>query len=165
MMNGPIVAAACSEHLAAKLLEDDRLTDRDRLERACRSILGRPAAAGGARGVVGVPRALREPRRLWPGKIRSARRRLAWQGLCRACCRPTSLSTWSDDVADRCGAVRMTNQPLWLEPGTRDRSRAGSGSSGWGRDSADSRWRPCWPKSLRRPRTRSRRGRLTSRPR
>ncbi len=43
MMNGQIVGRA-SEHLAEMLLSDAEPGDRDRLQRACRRILGRPAA-------------------------------------------------------------------------------------------------------------------------
>ena len=42
MMNSPLVKAECSS-LAAKLLADDRITEEDRLERACQSIFSRPA--------------------------------------------------------------------------------------------------------------------------
>src|SRR5262249_23733747 len=42
MMNSSIVAASCS-NLAAKLLEDSRCTEEDRLAQACHLILVRPA--------------------------------------------------------------------------------------------------------------------------
>jgi hypothetical protein len=82
MMNGQIVGRA-SEHLADSLLSDAGMSDCDRLQRACQRILGRPVR----------PEEVSE----WEsflGRYQSAaslagepperRRRLAWQGLCRA---------------------------------------------------------------------------------
>jgi hypothetical protein len=82
MMNSALVASACSK-LAAGLLADDFITEKDRLARACQSILGRPA----------LPEELAE----WSafleryqkiaissGQGPGARRRMAWEGLCRA---------------------------------------------------------------------------------
>ncbi len=43
MMNGQIVERAC-DRLAEALLSDTSRTERDRIERACRRIFGRPAA-------------------------------------------------------------------------------------------------------------------------
>ncbi len=82
MMNSEIVAHS-SENLARILLEDDRLSDRDRMDGVCRRIFGRPATAldladwsaflesyaSAAGSTVADP---------------AARRRAAWQGLCRA---------------------------------------------------------------------------------
>jgi hypothetical protein len=82
MMNSSIVAASCS-NLAAKLLEDSRCTEESRLARACHSILGRPAE----------PEEIEEWSRFLEtyettanssGQDKSACRRKAWEGLCRA---------------------------------------------------------------------------------
>jgi hypothetical protein len=82
MMNGQIVERV-SRRLAEVLLSDANRTESDRLQEACRRIFGRPAA----------PVELSE----WEsflGRYQAAaslagtrperRRRLAWQGLCRA---------------------------------------------------------------------------------
>ena len=85
MMNGPIVDAAPPSAWPRSLLERRaRSSDRDRLERACRRILGRPAAPDEMSRMGGVPRALSG--RAVAGRPRrpERRRRLAWQGLCRA---------------------------------------------------------------------------------
>ena len=81
MMNGRIVGQA-AEHMAEILSSDTGLNDRDRLQRACRRILGRPAS----------PDELSEwesflDRYQSAGSLATEsperRLRLAWQGLCR----------------------------------------------------------------------------------
>jgi mono/diheme cytochrome c family protein len=82
MMNSTIMERA-SASLAASLLDDSRVDDRARMARACRRILGRPAAV--------------EELELWSAFLDryqtiaglseqdpATARRLAWQGLCRA---------------------------------------------------------------------------------
>ena len=82
MMNGQIVGRA-SEHLADSLLSHPGLSDRDRLRRACRRILGRTAGPedvsewGSFLGRYQSAASL-------AGETPERRRRLAWQGLCRA---------------------------------------------------------------------------------
>jgi hypothetical protein len=81
MMNSPLVVASCS-NLASKLLDVDRITQDDRIERACQSILGRPA----------LPEELLEwsafleryeRSAISTGQDPVASRRMAWEGLCR----------------------------------------------------------------------------------
>jgi len=82
MMNGRLMGEA-SQHLARLLLFDSSLSDRDRLELACRRVLGRSAAADElaewesflARYQSAASLAAESP---------EVRRRLAWQGFCRA---------------------------------------------------------------------------------
>jgi hypothetical protein len=82
LMNSQIVGQAC-EHLSEALLSDSHTSDHDRLQLACRRILGRPArpeelSAWGSflgRYQSAASLAAESPER---------RRRLAWQGLCRA---------------------------------------------------------------------------------
>ncbi len=82
MMNSRILERA-STSLAASLLEDTQVSDRERMTRACQRILGRPAAE--------------EELELWAkflerycaaaastGRDPAVTRGLAWQGLCRA---------------------------------------------------------------------------------
>ncbi len=57
MMNGTIVSRV-RDRLADNLLNDGRVSDRDRLDRACRRILGRPAADDELSAMGGVPRAV-----------------------------------------------------------------------------------------------------------
>ena len=64
-------------------LERQPADDRDRLERACRRILGRPAAPDEYRHGNHSSIVINPPRR-WPAKVPERRRQLAWQGLCRA---------------------------------------------------------------------------------
>ena len=82
MMNSPLVAASCS-NLAAKLLEDDRITDRDRLDRASQSTLGRPAEPGELEEWSAFLERY-EKRVTSTGHDPLAGRRMAWEGLCRA---------------------------------------------------------------------------------
>jgi mono/diheme cytochrome c family protein len=82
MMNGQIVSRA-SEHLAEALLGDAALGDRDRLQRACVRILGRPADADELsqwESFLARYQAAGSLADESPGRRRS----LAWQGLCRA---------------------------------------------------------------------------------
>jgi Protein of unknown function (DUF1553) len=82
MMNSSIVERS-SANLAANLLDETHVSDRERMARACQRILGRPAAA--------------EELDLWStfldryqkaaasnGQDPAVSRPLAWRGLCRA---------------------------------------------------------------------------------
>jgi hypothetical protein len=81
-MNGPIVGRA-AEHLADALLEDAGMSDCDRLQRACRRILGRAATPEDVsqwRSFLGRYQSAKS----LAGEGPERRRRIAWQGLCRA---------------------------------------------------------------------------------
>ncbi len=82
MMNGQIVARA-SERLAAMLLSDHELSDHQRLQAACRRILGRPAASDELLQWESFLIRYQSSASL-VGEGPESRRRLAWQGLCRA---------------------------------------------------------------------------------
>ena len=82
MMNGPIVRRT-AEHLADTLLSHRDIDDRDRLERACRLILGRPAAPDEIAEWESFLRRYQAATSL-AAEGPERRRRLAWQGLCRA---------------------------------------------------------------------------------
>ncbi len=82
MMNSAIVAQS-AENLARMLLNDNRLSDRNRLGRACQCILGRPATALDLADWSAFLERY-ESTALSNGEDRAARRRSAWQGLCRA---------------------------------------------------------------------------------
>jgi Protein of unknown function (DUF1553) len=82
MMNGKNVEQA-SERLAESLLNDGEITDCERLDRACRRVLGRPAAPE-ERSRWGSFLWHYQAARSLAGKPPERRRRLAWQGLCRA---------------------------------------------------------------------------------
>jgi mono/diheme cytochrome c family protein len=82
MMNGKIVEDA-SERLADALLQQNELGDRERLDGACRRILGRPVAPEELsrwESFIGRFQAARS----MAGEPIERRRRLAWQRLCRA---------------------------------------------------------------------------------
>jgi hypothetical protein len=81
-MNGPIMERA-SERLAEILSSGTDLDDRDRLERACRRILGRPAAADELSEWESFLERYQAAASL-AGESPERRRRRAWQGLCRA---------------------------------------------------------------------------------
>jgi hypothetical protein len=82
MMNAPIVARA-SEALAASLLNQSHMDDRDRLDLACQRILGRPATVQEtSRWETFLSRYQAAPS--MAAERPETRRRLAWQGLCRA---------------------------------------------------------------------------------
>ena len=102
MMNGPIVEQCLPSAWPRSCLSDASRTDRDRLQRACRRILGRPAAPDEIVGMGVVPRRAIKPRRRWPAKARNGAD--AWPGRDSAgpCCRPTSSST----SIDRCRSPR-----------------------------------------------------------
>jgi hypothetical protein len=82
MMNGKIVHHT-AERLAETLLDEGAASDRERIDRACRRILGRPAAPDESshwEAFLARYQATRSLSSETPGR----RRRLAWQGLCRA---------------------------------------------------------------------------------
>lgn len=81
MMNSTIVGQCCA-NLASDLLEDDRITERQRLGRACRCILGRPASADELEEWTAFLDHYQRAAALTAQDF-GARRRLAWQGLCR----------------------------------------------------------------------------------
>jgi hypothetical protein len=82
MMNGQIVERAC-ERLAEVLLSDASHTEEDRLQQACRRILGRPAAPPECSEWTSFLERYQAAASL-AGASRERRRRLAWKGLCRA---------------------------------------------------------------------------------
>ncbi len=82
MMNGQIVGRA-SELLADSLLIHPGTSDRDRLQRACRRILGRPAGPGEVSEWESFLGRYQSAASL-AGEAPERRRRIAWQGLCRA---------------------------------------------------------------------------------
>ncbi len=82
MMNGPIVGRA-SEHLAEMLLDEAGLGDRDRLQLACRRILGRPAVPDELARWESFLLRYQSAASL-AGEGAEVRRRMSWQGLCRA---------------------------------------------------------------------------------
>ena len=82
MMNATIVAQAC-ERLAEILLNENAMSDRDRLDRACRRILGRPARPDEL-ALWEAFLARYQAARSLAGETPDQRRRSAWRGLCRA---------------------------------------------------------------------------------
>jgi hypothetical protein len=82
MMNGKLVEHA-SERLSESLLTDGQIGDCERLDRACRRILGRPAAPE-ERSQWEAFLSRYQAARSLAGESPERRRRLAWQGLCRA---------------------------------------------------------------------------------
>ena len=98
MMNATIVAQAC-ERLAEILLNENAMSDRDRLDRACRRILGRPARPDELAlweaflaGTSPLDRSLPKAR------INAAAR--PGEDSAGPCCRPTSSSTSIDENAN-----------------------------------------------------------------
>jgi hypothetical protein len=82
MMNGEIVNRAAAR-LAEALLGASAMSDRERLDRACRLLFGRPAAPGESSRWEAFLSRYQEARSL-ESEAPARRRRLAWQGLCRA---------------------------------------------------------------------------------
>jgi hypothetical protein len=82
MMNSSLMGQA-SERLARSLLNDPGLHDRDRLNQACRRILGRPATAN-EHASWELFLAHYQSAASIAAEGPEARRLLAWQGLCRA---------------------------------------------------------------------------------
>jgi hypothetical protein len=82
MMNGKIVEHA-SERLAESLLNVGEIDDCERLDRACRLILGRPAAPAERSRWESFLSRYQAVRSL-AGEPPERRRRRAWRGLCRA---------------------------------------------------------------------------------
>jgi len=82
MMNSRLMGEA-SQHLARSLLLDSSLSDRDRLTMACRRVLGRSAAADELAEWESFLARYQSAASLAPENP-DLRRRLAWQGLCRA---------------------------------------------------------------------------------
>jgi len=82
MMNGQIVERV-SGRLAEVLLNDANRTESDRLQEACRRIFGRPAARGELSEWESFLGRYQSAAAL-TGESPERRRRLAWQGLCRA---------------------------------------------------------------------------------
>ncbi len=82
MMNSPIVGCTC-ESLADSLLNDPGLSDRDRLQRTCQRIFGRPARPEEVSEWESFLDRYQSAASL-TGESPERRWRLAWQGLCRA---------------------------------------------------------------------------------
>jgi hypothetical protein len=82
MMNGKIVNQA-AVRLADGLLRDTRIDDRERLQRACVRVFGRPAEPGELAEWGSFLDRYQAAASL-AGESAERRRSLAWQGLCRA---------------------------------------------------------------------------------
>ena len=84
MMNGPVMKIA-AEQLASDILKLPNLSERDRLDRACRRILGRPAEPGEIEDWTAFL-ARYQSLAAQPAGATGAgadARGVAWQGLCR----------------------------------------------------------------------------------
>jgi hypothetical protein len=82
MMNGKLVECA-SSRLAETILNQGAGSDHDQIDRACRRILGRPAAPDEILSWEAFLARYQAERSL-AGESPGRRRRLAWRGLCRA---------------------------------------------------------------------------------
>jgi Protein of unknown function (DUF1553) len=81
MMNSQVMGRA-AEHLAEILLSDIGLDDHERLQRACRRVLGRPATPVEVSEWESFLDRYQSATSL-AGESPDRRRKLAWQGICR----------------------------------------------------------------------------------